>query len=304
MDEIMKLVANKLQDKDERIRLARKLLEDEGSLAYKTAFLHKESGNMITLGEMIEKEGYDKTLEMVVQILESLAEKGGESYVRQFNADDVNAAIVRVKNGEGSEDDEALAKMFGSGEYADTLKEKNSENMMHMILQNWFDMVHFAMEDKGYVPQLSDLTTMVEMIIVETLVLTPSSALYKFKDARSSTPIINIGKQVAEDMEKACRSTIWKDKTIAPEYILMGLISWMNQIIITNEYDCVSAQEMIDHMDIGSEVEVGNPDGNEQQEQEQAENIPGVAQPICHGSNNGKVIPFENNAMKNLLKDD
>lgn len=301
MDEVMKLIAAKLQDKDERMRLARKILEDESRLT-QTAFVNAGDGSAITLKQYLDEYGYENALNAVVRLLESFAQDGNAN-MKSYTSDEVNDALYRVSIGEGSEEDKAVAKMFEGSQYAEKLKEQNSQNMMHMFLHNMFQMIHFAVEDKHYTPLLADFTIMMELLLTETLMLTPSSALYRFKDTTNSAAI-NIGKQVADDMQKACMSTIWKDKSISPEYIIMGLLSWLNQIINTNEYEFVTAREMIEHMDIGDEIDLDDDSSGETEEKEEQTEVPGVAQPICHGSNNDKVVSFEDRAMKNLLKDD
>ena len=297
INNLMGLVSEKLQNEEDRMRLARLILEDKSSLTKQTAFLSKKDGSLITLDEFIEKEGYDAALRLVMSMLESLSENEPGT-LKQFTSDDINDILARVNNGEGSDEDMAIAKMFEDGHYADTLKEQNSQNMMHMILKNMFDMIYFVMEEKHYTPMLADFTAMMELLISESLILTPSSALYSFKDIADPKAIVNVGKEVCEDMQKACFSTIWKDKAIKHEYIIMGLLAWLNQLVSANEYECAHSQDIIDHMGIGDAIVL-------EDEKAQETESPEVVQPICHGSNDGKIVSFENTrVMRNLLKDD
>lgn len=302
---IMQFVASKLQDKEERLRLARKLLDEESSLFERAAFLNKNDGSVFSIKDLIEKEGYDKALEMVLKVLESFADGNNESICQSIDADRVNEALVRVERGEGTEDDIALAKMFSAGNLKETLAEKNSESMMHMILEHSLEMIRFAMEEKHYTPTFSDFTTIMEMLLSESLQIDPNSVLHQFKDSSNASTVINIGKEVAADMQAACQSTIWKDKDIKPEYIIMGLLAWLNEIAANNLSFVLSpARDIVNHMGIGDDEDESE-NHSEVEQQEQAASIPGVTQPICHGSNSGKVVSFaDNRAMKNLLKDD
>lgn len=299
MKDLLKLISGQLQNEEDRRRLARKLLNDESDLTTQVAFIHKKDGEPVSLKQLVEREGMEKAEEMLMGMLESLANSTDVQNM-QLSIEEANEILEKVRNGEATSEEEQIAKVLSSTQYAERLKEDNSTNMMHLIIQMCLDLIRFAYAKVHYAPQISDFMMTMQVLASTSLSLTPSSVLSKYKDHAPNT-MISMGNQIKEDMQKCCEQNIWAGKYIQPEYVVLGLIAWLNEILCAQEWEIPRAEELGDALGIKMEPLSG-------EEDEQKPENPGVVQPICHGSNNdnngSKVLSFENKAMKNMLKDD
>lgn len=291
MEDINKLFSflrEKLSDGEERENLINKLLNESSQLQL-AAFKNSATGEILTLGEFIEREGRDKAKELIGNLLDSIANGDGIIEKQAISTDEFKKIHEKVLAGTANEDEKVVHDMIMQNLKASESPMENSQKLITLLMNTMVDVTRFCNEDVCYDAPLSDFVVTLDLYTTAALALNPNTALHKFVGCEPDT-FTNIGKTVCNDIMQACVD-FWakKGSTPKPEFIILGLLNYLmalcSEFHIPNFKDVKSFFNFVDDDEAAEEEK------------------PEVVQPICHGSNN-KVVPFTAAEAKDLLKDD
>ena len=278
----------KLSNGEEKEKLINSLL-DESSHLKMTAFKNSVTGEVLTLGEFIKREGREKAAELIEQLLNSILDGSGAIEKQVVSADEFKEIHEKVQAGTANEEEKVVHDVIiqtlqNSGELED-----DSQKLITIIMETLIDITRFCNEDVNYNAPLSDLAIAFDLYTTATMALDPKSALHKFVGCEPST-FSHIGQTVCADIMKACID-FWKEKgnVPKPEFIILGLVNYL--MVLCAEFNIPNFKEISKFFNFESD------ENSEEKEK------PEVVQPVCHGSNSN-IVPFTTEEAKDLLKDD
>lgn len=286
------LVRNSIDDEVKRKKLVRMLIDNSSQFKL-AAFFNKDTGQTMTIQEIMKNEGREKAEAILEQMLISLAENIDEVKPITLTIDEVNELMEKVKNGTAtSEEKEMLKVALEAG--AANMDIDNNQKFIRLLILTFIDILDFANKEINFKPNLGDVSISYELFMTACLALNDKTKMARYKDA-SPDVITSIGKRIADDMQKACED-YWNKagKVPAPEFIIAGLLQYLNRVCFASNFPCATGKDIQELF--------GFEDNNESNEEEsESDNTnSGIVQPICHGSNNCS----DNDSMKNLLKED
>lgn len=245
----------------------------------KAVLFDKAQGKIIDVGTMIDRLGMDKVEELLLSTMEQ-----ADCQVSALSKDEFHTIVEKCIAGTATEEEKDLARMVLHS-MRNSMSFDAKEATITCAIHTLLDMMHFVGK-KGYNVEYEDFLNAISTMMLGSMLNTPDGAISHLVYV-GPEQVLNIQREIGDDIEKALMESIWKDSTPAPEYILLGLMAYM-QKVITNAKENNSAsmtfikpQLIADFFGIDCHFDDSD-DDQEKNEDENGSNDGNVTTPVCH----------------------
>lgn len=181
----------------------------------------------LNMKNIVEEYGEDYAIEMMLHLLTS-----GAVTTKVMDGDSISKLMERCAKGEGSPEDYAMANMVIS-----QLKQQHGfgrDDVTVICTRTLLDLLHYAKTAKGIQSYFSDVMTSLFMLMLGSMVLTPDTPMYRFRNC-SPHQSIDMAEKIGQDIEKALDDSIFKGGKPNNQFLALAYYALSQKYATMNE---------------------------------------------------------------------
>lgn len=271
-----------LSDEEKR-ELVRSLIYAEDSHV-KAVFLNAETGDRISVEDVVKDLGEEEAIEMLIGALND-----ADTKAMSFSKKEMGDLFESYREGNVTEEEKSLM-MALLNEAMESKPAKFQTMVMDMILQT----VNTWEKSLGYTPKFIDLALIVQVFSAVNMISTSGGKLEKFKHMGPSQ-LGEITGKIGDDIYDTWKATLTSE--VEDELVILALTSLMVKLSLKNRIPLGNIEEMADRLGvILQDFENGYENGSNE--------MPHILKPATYNcSDEDDEDDEEDEDMRNLLKD-
>ena len=192
----------KNMSEDEMREYVRELIriDSEGEAEARAAILGP-NGEHVSLRALVESMGEDAVVELFVKMFKDSSAVKCQAITKE----EYDAMVEKVRRGEDlTEEEQRIFKVV-----TEELNGNSMEYQKH-TLAAMLHVIDFAQNEAEYDPSLTDVSILLHMLTMETLVNSPDTRLHMYKGGDLSVPM-QMSQAMAEDIMHTWRATLGEE---------------------------------------------------------------------------------------------
>ena len=199
-------------------------LSKEKDSRVKTVLFDESSGGFVNLADLMEKGDIEQVTDFLLDLVENC-----ECNAASIHRDDIHELLEKCKSGEATEDEQRLAAALVTSMSENELS--NKYMTIKLCSEMMLDLVAFANARINHNrTTYKDVLDSYLTLVLGSMLNTPNGAMERFKSMEPSG-VSAMMRSIGAEIKQALTNSIWKDSMPSHEFAILGLLTYLQEVM-------------------------------------------------------------------------